>query len=56
MGTEISTLAILQAIGIVLTLICLNIETEKDNKKKGNVPPKKSYINKSNELESINIH
>ena len=56
MGTEISTLAILQAIGIVLTLICLNIETEKDNKKKGNVPPKKSYINKNNELESINIH
>ena len=60
MGTEISTLAILQAIGIVLTLVCLNIDSsgndnKKDKKKKGNVPPKKAYINKNSELESINI-
>ena len=60
MGTEISTLAILQAIGIVLTLICLNIDSsgndnKKDKKTKGNVPPKKAYINKNDELESINI-
>ena len=60
MGTEISTLAILQAIGIVLTLVCLNIDSsgndnKKNKKKKGNVPPKKAYINKNDELESINI-
>ena len=60
MGTEISTLAILQAIGIVLTLVCLNIDSsgndnKKDKKTKGNVPPKKAYINKNDELESINI-
>ena len=56
MGTEITTLAILQAIGIVLTLITLNANSEdnKDKKNKNN-PPKKTYIKKIDELESINI-
>jgi len=57
MGTEITTLATLQAVGIVLTLITLNANSEdkkdKKNKEKGNVPPKKAYI--TDELESINI-
>lgn len=59
MGTEITTLAVLQAVGIVLTLITLNANSEdnKDKKKKnkGNVPPKKTYIKKIDEIESINI-
>ena len=56
MGTEITTLAILQALGIVLTLITLNANSEdnKDKKNKNN-PPKKTYIKKIDELESINI-
>jgi hypothetical protein len=56
MGTEISTLAVLQAAGIIFTIISLNIEVDDKKKKtakneKGNVPPKKIYINELDKCE-----
>ena len=55
MGTEISTLAVLQAAGIIFTIITLNIEVDEKKKKdekneNGKVPPKKNYTSELDEL------